>query len=369
VAVKAMWPVEHDLADKRLSERAGYANRLAQKDGTDGWPVNQDKANTEGNEAELAERQATVEVWERGRNVLILDGSENAVGPSSRVRHQVKVAAHDYTPGLDMSDRYFSDLVEHTGGRITSAPWCIDHRDAGPEDVVEIVSDAETETEKPNSTCGWSDPNPAAGREGWNGFDPHSGLLRMGRSKDRDGRGDDPNRSRPDQGRRHRWLAEDRRGRPERSLRAAAGDWTEQTRHDPGPEVERHGGGPAVITWLDHVPDQELVGRLVDRLSEEFPDDQTVYLQRAEGDDRYSLWLRLADEHLDVLRPRSNETVTFPWQEAYERGWSRRDAAFAALGGPTPQQLGSLGLALVETDRLPASDPEPSMATVREVDQ
>lgn len=85
-------------------------------------------------------------------------------------------------------------------------------------------------------------------------------------------------------------------------------------------------------TWLDLVPHQNVVERLLDRLDQEFA-DQATYLEMAGGDVRYSLWLRLADEHLDAL-PRSKEKKTvFRWRSAYDHGWSPRDAAFAAWSG------------------------------------
>ena len=109
--------------------------------------------------------------------------------------------------------------------------------------------------------------------------------------------------------------------------------------------------------------------RLLDRLDHEFP-NQATYLEMAGGDTRYSLWLRLADEHLDAL-PRSEVKKTlFRWRSAYDHGWSPRDAAFAGWSGvgenpqvwadmnlgPTPSRPGAGSKGML-TDEEPQHDP------------
>ena len=130
--------------------------------------------------------------------------------------------------------------------------------------------------------------------------------------------------------------------------------------------IGRLAGAP---TWLDLVPHQKVVERLLDRLDQEFP-DQATYLETAGGDVRYSLWLRLADEHLDALPRSEGKRTGFPWRSAYDHGWSPRDAAFAAWSGvgenpqvwadmnlgPTPSRLGASGKGTL-TDEEPQPDP------------
>ncbi|MHB1533915.1 MAG: hypothetical protein ACYC1D_04735 [Acidimicrobiales bacterium] len=59
--------------------------------------------------------------------------------------------------------------------------------------------------------------------------------------------------------------------------------------------------------------------------------------------DRFGLWMRLAQLHLDTLPDIygvDGETGSALWRERYETGWSPRQAAFAAWNaGPPPQAV------------------------------
>jgi hypothetical protein len=153
MAVKTVWPVEHacgheqdhDLSEKRPSERARYARWLKRKDCSDCWRAGRDQANAEEREAWLAEQRATeateIEAWERACAMPPLDGSDKAVGWGGRVRHQLLVAAHDHASGIGITDNDFAEQVETPARRITSASWWIDQRDTTAEDVAELVQD------------------------------------------------------------------------------------------------------------------------------------------------------------------------------------------------------------------------------------
>ena len=154
MTVKTVWPVEHgcgheqdhDLSEKRPSERAGYARWLKRKDCSDCWRADRDQANTKEREARLAEQRATeateVEAWERACAMPPLEGADKAVGWGGRARHELLVAAHDHALGIGISDDDFTEQVEAPARRITSASWWIDQRDAAAEDVAELVQDA-----------------------------------------------------------------------------------------------------------------------------------------------------------------------------------------------------------------------------------
>ena len=154
MAIKTVWPVEHscgherehDLNDKRPSERAGYARWLATKDCSDCWRACRDKHNSKDKERWLGERRAeeaaTIECWERSCAMPALDGSDKAVAWGSQIRHQLVVAAHDHAQSIGVSGDDFGQQVEAPCRRITSASWWIDQRDAAVQDEAELVVDA-----------------------------------------------------------------------------------------------------------------------------------------------------------------------------------------------------------------------------------
>ncbi len=102
---------------------------------------------------------------------------------------------------------------------------------------------------------------------------------------------------------------------------------------------------PGYPTWLDRVPKPEDVRRSLAHAAN-LP-DQPAYLKRAGGDQRFALWLRLADQHAAAA---ARETRTapaipaaqFPWRGAYISCWSPRGAAEAAHDGANPTTLQAL---------------------------
>lgn len=81
-------------------------------------------------------------------------------------------------------------------------------------------------------------------------------------------------------------------------------------------------------TWLDLV-DSEMVQEALRRL-DQLP-AQSVYLERAAGDVRFSLWLRLVDEQINRVAPGRHPNED--WRTLYETGTSPRSAAYVALDG------------------------------------
>lgn len=97
-------------------------------------------------------------------------------------------------------------------------------------------------------------------------------------------------------------------------------------------------------TWLDTVSRRDLQQSLAYVAT--LP-DQSAYLERASGDQRFALWLRLADQHAaaaarETLRPPTMRQQDFPWKGAYLLSWSPRGAAEAAHDGPKPGVLAQL---------------------------
>ena len=130
MAIKTVWPVEHscgheqdhDLSDKRPSERAGYARWLASKDCSDCWRACRDKQNGKDKERWLGDRRAeeaaTIESWERSCAMPALDGSDKAVAWASQIRHQLMVAAHEHAQSIGVSGDDFGQQVEAPCRRI-----------------------------------------------------------------------------------------------------------------------------------------------------------------------------------------------------------------------------------------------------------
>lgn len=89
-------------------------------------------------------------------------------------------------------------------------------------------------------------------------------------------------------------------------------------------------------TWLD-VVDSEMVEEALRRL-DTLP-AQPVYLERAAGDVRFSLWLRLVDEQINRVAPGRHPNED--WRGLYETGTSPRSAAYVALDQdrPSPDTL------------------------------
>ena len=74
--------------------------------------------------------------------------------------------------------------------------------------------------------------------------------------------------------------------------------------------------------------------------------DQAEYLNRADGDQRYALWLRLADQHTAAARETGKGPVIsraqFPWRGAYISCRSPWGAAEAAHDGSSRTVLEAL---------------------------
>jgi hypothetical protein len=130
MAIKTEWPVEHvcgheedhDLSEKRPSERAGYARWLTTKDCSGCWHATKDAESGTNNETWLAERRAeeadAIRTWE------------------------LLSSAHDFHVANDtMSDEEYAARFEAPARTVTSASWWIDQRDTEPADLEELLTD------------------------------------------------------------------------------------------------------------------------------------------------------------------------------------------------------------------------------------
>ena len=151
MAVKTTWDVEHacghgqvhDLSAKRVSERAGFARWLADRDCTDCWTRDRETATGRDRDVWLAARRAeelsAVETWETKAGMPPLGGSDKAVEWARKVRHQLVAAAFDDMGSPDDAD--FTEQVEAPARMVVSASWWIDQRDADPSDLTELLTD------------------------------------------------------------------------------------------------------------------------------------------------------------------------------------------------------------------------------------
>ncbi len=98
-------------------------------------------------------------------------------------------------------------------------------------------------------------------------------------------------------------------------------------------------------TWLDRVPRPDDVRRSLEHAAH-LP-DQPGYLDRAGGDPRFALWLRLADQHAAAAARETRQApaitqTQFPWRGAYVSCWSPRGSAEAAHEGADTTTLQAL---------------------------
>jgi len=88
-----------------------------------------------------------------------------------------------------------------------------------------------------------------------------------------------------------------------------------------------------MATWLDH-HDPGHLAAAISNVSDRRPDDWSANLARADGDERYALWLTLATDRLSEFPPLDVPEPTEPtWRAQYVAGASPRSAAFAAWTG------------------------------------
>lgn len=156
MAVRTVWPVghdcghqqDHDLSQRRPSERAGYARWLAGRDCTACWQAKREKGREKERAAWVAEQREEenrrVAAWEERTAMPELAGSDKAVAWARRVRYELVVAGHDHAGSVGVTDDDFALQVEQPARKITSASWWIDQKDTAGEDVAEVVPDAAT---------------------------------------------------------------------------------------------------------------------------------------------------------------------------------------------------------------------------------
>lgn len=153
MAIKTVWRVahscghghDHDLGDRRPSERAGYANWLATKECSGCWRAERDQQNCQSRQAWLAQRRAEeaadIEMWEHRVGMPGLDGSDKAVRCARRIRYELIVAAHEHAETVGVSDDAFAAAVEDSSRKVTSASWWVNQRFTDAADATELIAD------------------------------------------------------------------------------------------------------------------------------------------------------------------------------------------------------------------------------------
>ncbi len=123
-------------------------------------------------------------------------------------------------------------------------------------------------------------------------------------------------------------------------------------------------------TWLDRVPSPEDVRASLQHAAT-LP-DQPGYLDRADGDQEFALWLRLVDQHAAAAARETGRAPAigqsrFPWRGAYISCWSPRGAAEAAQEGLAPTTLQLLHQAQLTGRPTTTPAPEPALGTDQEL--
>ncbi len=156
MAPNTTWQVRHrcghriswDLSHKRPSERADFANWLAQRDCTRCWWAKRRTPNRLQRAATRIQRRAEgaaeLAAWETETGMPVLEGSEKAVTWARTVRYRLLQAAqhhHHFLAGrLPAED--FSASFEASARGVTSASWWINHRRIKPSRIEAVLADA-----------------------------------------------------------------------------------------------------------------------------------------------------------------------------------------------------------------------------------
>ena len=325
MAVKTTWPVEHscghdedhDLSERRPSERASYARWLAGRECSDCWTAKRDRQNAKDRDRWVAERRAeesaAAEAWEKAADMPALDGrNDKAVEWGRRVRHQLMVAAHEHA-------------IRHRGGRrrLRRAG-----RDPGPADQVGVVVD------RPARRRGGGRRRACPRRCGFIRAWWHGEPVLMDAWSGGNGEGERV----PD------------RAVSEFIASGIAGLTPVREQVDGGTVhvglvggVVRDVGQPPTGTWLaDHPSEAAKVAANLDGLYGS--DRAAILLDRAGGDRFFAVWLELVDHWLEDVPP-ENRPAGFPWRAAYEQGWRPHEAVSAARDlSHSPEALEDFGL-------------------------
>jgi hypothetical protein len=164
VTVKTHWRIkhacghiaDHDLSDRRVDERAGFARWLATKDCSDCWRARRADAEQRAKEQWLADKRAAeaaeTELWEHQHGMPSLTGSPRSIVWAQRCRRSIMEGAYLYLVlGGDMTHADWADRFEPAARSITAGSWWIDNRDTEPWDVAELL-DAVSLTSHPSGS-------------------------------------------------------------------------------------------------------------------------------------------------------------------------------------------------------------------------
>lgn len=158
MAVRTHWTVKHscshevvhDLSNRFVDKRAGFARWLAGRDCTDCWKAARDADAESAKEwlaaKRAAEQQAAGE-WAEKFDMPQLEGPEKALDWGERSRHQLMTSAHTALVVEGSWDEADWAELENKARSITRAGWWIDQRDAEGTDLLELL-DAASEDDR-----------------------------------------------------------------------------------------------------------------------------------------------------------------------------------------------------------------------------
>jgi hypothetical protein len=147
MAVKTVWVVthicghreSHELAAKRVSQRARYARWLATTDCTPCWRRKRIQQRDKQPTDRWVEQPAQLDNWETETNLPPLHGSDKALDWARQVRHHLVTTARQQ---LWLTDRDFAERIARPARTVTAASWWLDQRDSEADELEELVADA-----------------------------------------------------------------------------------------------------------------------------------------------------------------------------------------------------------------------------------
>ncbi|MGY4968334.1 hypothetical protein ACWGCC_03765 [Streptomyces nigrescens] len=161
--VPTLWTIEHtcghtaqhDLSDRTVDRRTGFARWLSGRECTDCWKATRD-GNTADKQAWLEtkrkEEREAADAWALQYKMPPLEGPDKAIGWGVRCRHQLVTAAYTTLVAEgEMDETEWSGVEEQARG-VTRAGWWIDQRDTDGQDLPELLAaaaDADRSTENP----------------------------------------------------------------------------------------------------------------------------------------------------------------------------------------------------------------------------
>lgn len=143
---KCRHTVEHDLSDKPVGDRQGFAGWLATRDCTGCWRMRQPASALPPELAKArADESAVALEFQRQQELPELpelQGSLKQIGWAVKVRYEMILKAYEDSVSTGLMDKaYFAQRVLVPARGVTQAKWWIDHREADTDQLTVLLSD------------------------------------------------------------------------------------------------------------------------------------------------------------------------------------------------------------------------------------